>query len=180
MLFMVVTLDVSKLSGWLNAKAYCRVERRAWRMRCGARYSPGGVRAMWVAETQSACTGRARLKVVGTRGAHPEHEAHVRDLGRVEAERLVEHIRDLPSRKAGMRRVKRCTAWGGVRGGGDANGMHGEGPTQGWGTRGAHVEHVVHISDLGRVEAERLVERLRDLPSRKAGMRCGKRYGPRV
>ena len=29
MLFMVVTLDVSKLSGWLNADADCRVERRA-------------------------------------------------------------------------------------------------------------------------------------------------------
>ena len=27
-----VTLDVSKLSGWLNADAYCRVERRT----CGA------------------------------------------------------------------------------------------------------------------------------------------------
>ena len=26
---MVVTLDVSKLSGWLNAYACCRVERRA-------------------------------------------------------------------------------------------------------------------------------------------------------
>ena len=26
---MVVTLDVSKLSGWLNADARCRVERRA-------------------------------------------------------------------------------------------------------------------------------------------------------
>ena len=26
---MFVTLDVSKLSGWLNADAYCRVERRA-------------------------------------------------------------------------------------------------------------------------------------------------------
>ena len=26
---MVVTLDVSKLSGWLNAYAYCRVEGRA-------------------------------------------------------------------------------------------------------------------------------------------------------
>ena len=29
MLYMVVTLDVSKLSGWLNACATCRVERRA-------------------------------------------------------------------------------------------------------------------------------------------------------
>ena len=27
---MVVTLDVSKLSGWLNADAACRVERRAY------------------------------------------------------------------------------------------------------------------------------------------------------
>eukprot|EP00964_Phaeocystis_antarctica_P009641 scaffold5248_cov49-Phaeocystis_antarctica.AAC.4 len=32
---MVVTLDVSKLSGWLNAAADCRVEGRA--VRCGAR-----------------------------------------------------------------------------------------------------------------------------------------------
>ena len=29
MSIMVVTLDVSKLSGWLNDRAYCRVERRA-------------------------------------------------------------------------------------------------------------------------------------------------------
>eukprot|EP00964_Phaeocystis_antarctica_P057082 scaffold33736_cov50-Phaeocystis_antarctica.AAC.6 len=31
--FMFVTLDVSKLSGWLNADAYCRVESRACTMR---------------------------------------------------------------------------------------------------------------------------------------------------
>ena len=29
MLFTIVTLDVSKVSGWLNADAPCRVERRA-------------------------------------------------------------------------------------------------------------------------------------------------------
>ena len=29
MRYMSVTLDVSKLSGWLNANAFCRVERRA-------------------------------------------------------------------------------------------------------------------------------------------------------
>ena len=29
MRYIVLTLDVSKLSGWLNAFAYCRVERRA-------------------------------------------------------------------------------------------------------------------------------------------------------
>ena len=27
---MLVTLDVSKLSGWLNASAYCRVQREAY------------------------------------------------------------------------------------------------------------------------------------------------------
>ena len=39
---MVVTLEVSRLSGWLNADAPCRAERRA--MRCGARCAPGGGR----------------------------------------------------------------------------------------------------------------------------------------
>ena len=34
---MVVTLDVSKLSGWLNAAAFCRVKREP----CGKR---GGMR----------------------------------------------------------------------------------------------------------------------------------------
>ena len=33
---MVVTLDVSKLSGWLNADAACQVERRACDVRRGA------------------------------------------------------------------------------------------------------------------------------------------------
>ena len=67
----------------------------------------------------------------GTRGAHGKHVMHLCDLGRVEAERLVERRRFLPSRKAGMRRGKRCGP-GGVRalGGGDASGVHGEGPTQ--------------------------------------------------
>ena len=62
--------------------------------------------------------------------------------------------------------------------GGDATGMHKEGPTQGCGgqgtrARGAHPEHTQHGRDLGRVEAERLVEGIRALPSRKAGLRWG-------
>ena len=40
-----------------------------------------------------------------------------------------------------------------------------------WG--GAHIEHVAHVCDAGGVEAQRLVEHLRALPSRKVGMRCG-------
>ena len=34
---------------------------------------------------------------------------------------------------------------------------------------GAHPEHAVHVCDLGRVEAQRLVERKRFLPSRNEG-----------
>ena len=40
---MFVTLEVSKFSGWLNARASCRVEGKG--MRCGARCGPGGGRA---------------------------------------------------------------------------------------------------------------------------------------
>ena len=47
---------------------------------------------------------------------------------------------------------------------------------------GAHVEHAVHGCDAGRVEAQRLVERRRFLPSRKEGtmrgeVRDGRREG---
>ena len=39
-------------------------------------------------------------------GAHPEHHAHVCDFGGVEAQRLVERRRVLPSRKQGIRWVR--------------------------------------------------------------------------
>ena len=48
-----VTLDVSKLSGWLNAFASCRVERRAYDAGSGTARE-----ALWVAATQAACTER--------------------------------------------------------------------------------------------------------------------------
>jgi len=45
------------------------------------------------------------------------------------------------------------------------------------GTRGAHVKHGHHVCDAGGVEAQRLVERHRALPSRKGsigrGVTCG-------
>ena len=107
----------------------------------------------------------------GTRGAHVEHGVHARDLGRVEAERLVERRRALPSRKAGMQCAARCRL-GGVKALGVAAQSGGPDSRLGTrGTRGAHQEHGGHGRDLGRVEAERLVERRRALPSRKAGMR---------
>ena len=55
---MVVTLDVSKLSGWLNADASCRVERRAYDAGRGVGREAGGPGAK---AAQAACTESARL-----------------------------------------------------------------------------------------------------------------------
>ena len=96
MLIMFVTLDVSKLSGWLNTFADCRGEKRAYD--AGRGTVRQGVKALGGGDANG---GRARggpdsrLGGQGTRGAHEEHIAHVCDLGRVEAERLVERRRVL-------------------------------------------------------------------------------------
>jgi hypothetical protein len=120
------------------------------------------------------------LGAKGTRGAHVEHGAHGRDAGGVEAQRLVEGRRLLPSRREGMRcRGERgASREAGGPGVVAAHKRHarGKGPTQGLGakgTRGAHGEHVGHGRDAGGVEAQRLVEGRRGLPSRREGMRCG-------
>eukprot|EP00964_Phaeocystis_antarctica_P046654 scaffold26979_cov53-Phaeocystis_antarctica.AAC.5 len=63
---MVVTLDVSKLSGWLNADASCR-ESKGGHIRCGAWCGACGLRGGRVAQARSRCKqraaaeGRARL-----------------------------------------------------------------------------------------------------------------------
>ena len=98
---MLVTLDVSKLSGWLNATACCRVERRGRSMRRKVRLGRrAGVGRLWGGGGASGmCTRRvsdSKLGAQGTRGAHPEHVDHVRDAGRVEDQRLVERRRALP------------------------------------------------------------------------------------
>eukprot|EP00964_Phaeocystis_antarctica_P152664 scaffold120659_cov51-Phaeocystis_antarctica.AAC.3 len=94
---MVVTLDVSKLSGWLNAAALCRGGG-------GASSAQGGPN----------CGGCWQ----GMRGAHVKHVLHGCDFGRVEAQRLVERRRGLPSRKGSIGRGATCRpgvgrAWGG-------------------------------------------------------------------
>ena len=73
-------------------------------------YRPVGVRALSGGDAVDVHAGRARLKAggQGTGGAHVEHADHGRDAGRVEAERLVERKRVLPSRKG--RSGKRYTA----------------------------------------------------------------------
>eukprot|EP00964_Phaeocystis_antarctica_P153608 scaffold121952_cov65-Phaeocystis_antarctica.AAC.1 len=92
---MSVTLEVSKLSGWLNVDAYCRMPKEGRAMRgevqTGRPEVAGDRGARSVQE-------RARLQI-GSRvrgGAHVEHAVHVRDAGGVEAQRLVERRRELP------------------------------------------------------------------------------------
>ena len=64
MRYMSVTLDVSKLSGWLNADASCRVERRA----CDAGRGVGREACgRGVAAPQAACTGRGIDSRLGVR-----------------------------------------------------------------------------------------------------------------
>ena len=78
MYFTVVTLDVSKLSGWLNAVAACRVERRAYDAVRDAGREVGGLGAM---AAQAVCRGECPTKGCGdqgTRGAHVEHGAQCR------------------------------------------------------------------------------------------------------
>ena len=141
-------------------------------------------------------------------GAHVEHIAHACDAGGVEAQRLVERRRGLSrvERRAcvagrgiqvGRRERRLATAvhaackrgidcrLGVCKAGGGAHVEHGAHARDAGGVEAQRlvehrraVEHVDHARDAGGVEAERLVERRRILPSREAGMRRGKRYGP--
>ena len=74
--YMIVTLDVSKLSGWLNLCACCGVERRACNVGRGAAREAGG---RWVATTQAACTRMARLKD-GEARARAERTMNMRSM----------------------------------------------------------------------------------------------------
>ena len=58
----MLTLDVSKLSGWLNANACCRVEKRAYGAGRGASQKAGGRGA-----AQVACKGEAPTQGWGPR-----------------------------------------------------------------------------------------------------------------
>ena len=117
MLYMFVTLDVSKLSGWLNTDAYCRVARSA--------FEAGGMRVerrkgRGAAAAHAACRRGPEWGSVGrgTRAAHIKHLVHGCDAERVEAQRLVERRRGLPRRKEGIRGGRHAgreaeRAWGG-------------------------------------------------------------------
>ena len=87
---MVMTLEVSKLSGWLNADASCR-ESKGGHTMWGEVQSTGRPEVAGDRGARSV-QGRARLQIANRArgGAHVEHAAHGRDAGGVEAQRLVE------------------------------------------------------------------------------------------
>ena len=178
---MLVTLVVSKLSSWLNADVHCRVKEKLRKRDDNAGREAGGRGAAGPA--QAACWQDPTVEASGrgAREAHRKHVLHSCDAGRVEAQRLVERRRALPSRKGSIGRGATCRPGGGrvwgwrrrkqrVQGGPNCGGC--------WqGTRGAHQKHLQHACDAGRVEAQRLVEHRRGLPSRKGSVGTGATCG---
>ena len=102
MAYMLVALDVSRLSGWLNADAPCQVERRAYDAERGVGREAGRRGSAAAHERHARREGPAVKGLwQGMGGAHPEHAFHGLDAGRVEGQRLIERRRRLPSRKKG-------------------------------------------------------------------------------
>ena len=93
---------MSILSGWLNACAFCRVQREAYREGDMEGWEAGGRGG--AAVVQAACREDVTGEWVAWARAEPhlKHVLHVCDFGRVEAQRLVEHRRRLPSPKGGI------------------------------------------------------------------------------
>eukprot|EP00964_Phaeocystis_antarctica_P059035 scaffold35033_cov54-Phaeocystis_antarctica.AAC.2 len=131
---MFVTLEVSRLSGWLNADAPCREWKEGHAMRRRLQ-----TRRPEVAADRGArgVQERARLQI-GRRArgeAHVEHVAHVCDAGGVEAQRLVERPRLLPRVERRTCGVGRGARVGGQQAVDDRGGKQraGEGATADWG-----------------------------------------------
>eukprot|EP00964_Phaeocystis_antarctica_P157292 scaffold127415_cov63-Phaeocystis_antarctica.AAC.1 len=86
---MSVTLDVSKLNGWLNAYALCRESKGGHTVReeVQARCGTGGGRR-WATAAHAACTREGSTADWGLKtwgGAHVEHLAHGCDFGGIPA-----------------------------------------------------------------------------------------------
>ena len=177
---MCVTLEVSKVNGWSNADACCRKSNGGNMMRGELRAGRRQVAARATASKQRAGEESSAGSLGHGRGAHEEHAVHDCDAGGVEAQRLVERGRALPSPKAGMLRGRQAGQETGGRGGGGLSDAR-RGPdwwVGGTGRRGAHLKHVLHVRDAGRVEAQRLVELIRVLPGPKGGMGSGRYAKP--
>jgi len=105
---MFGTLDVLKLSGWLNARVFCRVQRGAWE--AGDMQSAGGRRPVGGSGKR---VGALQLENWAGAEPHRKHLVHARDAGGVEGQRLVERGRALPSPKGGMLRGRYAGPGGG-------------------------------------------------------------------
>ena len=89
MAYMVVTLDVSKLSGWLNADAFCRVGGTCYEAKRGAGKEMRDVGQLSAA--QPFCRGRADWGLgAGHARPHIKHGVHICDARRAQTQRLVE------------------------------------------------------------------------------------------
>jgi len=110
---MLVTLEVSKPSGWLNADAPWPESKRGRKMRGELPCGLGGGRRQATA-AHAACPGEGSTADWGQgtgSEAHVEHLLHVCDVGGVEAQRLVERRRALP--RGRTEGIIRC-AWRGA------------------------------------------------------------------
>ena len=104
--YMFVTLEVSKLSGWLNADALCRESKEGHAVR-GEVYGSGAAGGGRPRRQACSVQERARLPIGGRArgGEHVEHVARVCDAGgfpvrniRVEVRQAIEevaHVGDL-------------------------------------------------------------------------------------
>ena len=138
---MSVTLDVSKLSGWLNAYARCRVERRAramWGEVCG----PGGGKGVYGGGGGSGMHGEGPTQGLGVRARAERTWNMYFMFPTLDVSKLSGWLNACaPCAKSKGGR----TMWGEVCGPGGGwrrgavgqrkSGMHGEGPTQGLGAR---------------------------------------------
>ena len=177
---MSVTLEVSKLSGWLKASANCRAQRghttevNAWH---GRYHTYGRANQQ---RTRRACGPQLGSGQKAQAEAHIEHVAYVYDAGGFKAQRLVESNCTLPSPKgASDTEGNACVAEMWHRGKARERTRRACGPARERVLRRhtgaeAHIEHVAYVYDAGGVKAQQLIESIRHLPSPKEASGRGK------
>ena len=189
---MVVTLEVSKLSGWLKADANCGVEGRA----CdagGERCEPEGGRACGVvAARQEACTGRDSQKAWGPRARAERTPNMANMVVTLEGSKLSGWLKaDACCRVEGGHAMRGGRGASRVAGGAGVwwrhDKRHARGPTQGLGAKGTRGERTKNMASMVvTLEESKLSGWLKALaPCRVEGRACdaggrGVRAGRRV
>ena len=129
---MVVTLEVSKLSGWLNADADCRESKGGYR--CGARCGPGGGRRRATA-VHVACRGGLDCRLGAGHGEERTRNMPymVVTLEVLKLSGWLNADADCRESKGGYRCGTRCGPGGGRRRAIAVQAGRREGPTADWG-----------------------------------------------